>query len=173
MFKTLFECCDCYLLKCRDILAIVSFVLIFSLTNKLSAADIQATSPAIVASGDMQQHGKSAPDVCGGATIHVTDETFEAAVLGSSLPTLVEFWAEWSGPNKAMAPALERLACDLIDKIVFAKHNVDDNPIAPHNYGVRGIPTLVLFKNGEVVSIRVGELTHSDIKAWLELYLLE
>ena len=84
-------------------------------------------------------------------TKSVTDQSFQADVLGSDKPVLVDFWAEWCGPCRMIAPALEEIAADLGDKVTIAKINIDENPDTPGKYGVRGIPTMLLFKNGEAV----------------------
>tara|TARA_B100000513_G_scaffold81826_1_gene33576 strand:- start:321 stop:638 length:318 start_codon:yes stop_codon:yes gene_type:complete len=98
----------------------------------------------------------------------ITDDSFENDVLSSSQPVLVDFWAEWCGPCKQIAPALEELAAELGDKVTVAKLNIDDNPSTPGKYGVRGIPTLMLFKNGEVAATKIGALPKSKLQEWLE-----
>lgn len=92
------------------------------------------------------------------SVIHVNDASFEADVLKSPIPVLVDFWAEWCGPCKAIAPALEEIANELKGKITIAKLNVDDNQDVPARYGVRGIPTLTIIKGGQVVATKVGAL---------------
>ena len=101
-------------------------------------------------------------------TQHVTDDSFEADVLKSEGPVLVDFWAEWCGPCKQIAPALEDLSNDMGDRIRVVKVNIDENPMTPSKYGVRGIPTMMLFKDGEVSAMKVGALPKSKIYEWVE-----
>jgi thioredoxin 1 len=99
--------------------------------------------------------------------IAVTDDTFEIDVKNSSLPVVVDFWAEWCGPCKQIAPALVEIAAEMEGKVTIAKVNIDENPTAPSQYGVRGIPTLILFKNGEVTATKVGALTKNKLLEWI------
>ena len=102
-------------------------------------------------------------------TIEITkDENFEKDVLYSSTLTLVDFWAEWCGPCKQIAPSLDEISEELEGKVSLAKVNIDENPETPSKYGVRGIPTLMLFKDGEVASTKVGALPKSKLKEWVE-----
>jgi thioredoxin 1 len=98
---------------------------------------------------------------------NISDDSFDVEVLNSETPVLVDFWAEWCGPCKQIAPALEEISGELGDKLIIAKLNIDENPSSPSKYGVRGIPTLVLFKGGEVVATKVGALPKSKISEWL------
>ena len=98
----------------------------------------------------------------------ITDASFDADVLNSTTPVLVDFWAEWCGPCKQIAPALEEISAELGDKIVIGKINIDDNPQSPSKYGVRGIPTLVLFKNGQVAATKVGALAKNKLMDWIQ-----
>ena len=98
----------------------------------------------------------------------VTDSSFDADVLKSEEPVLVDFWAEWGGPCKQIAPALDEIGEELADKITLAKVNIDENPESPSKYGVRGIPTLMVFKGGEVAATKVGALPKNQIKEWVE-----
>jgi thioredoxin 1 len=100
--------------------------------------------------------------------IQTTDSSFEADVLKSDMPVVVDFWAEWCGPCKTIAPLLEDLAADKTDQIRVAKVNIDDNPLTPTKYGVRGIPTLMLFKNGEIAATKVGALVKTKLYEWVE-----
>jgi thioredoxin 1 len=101
-------------------------------------------------------------------TKHVTDASFQNDVLDSESPVLVDFWAEWCGPCKQIAPALEEISSELADKVTVAKVDIDDNPETPTKYGVRGIPTLMLFKNGEVAATKIGALPKNKLKEWVE-----
>ena len=98
----------------------------------------------------------------------VTDTSFEADVLKADGPVLVDFWAEWCGPCKQIAPSIEELSKEYGDKLTVAKVNVDENPQTPTKYGVRGIPTLMIFKGGEVVATRVGALPKSKLYEWVQ-----
>jgi thioredoxin 1 len=102
------------------------------------------------------------------ATQATTDASFEADVLQADKPVLVDFWAEWCGPCRMIAPALEELAAEFGDKINIVKLDIDENPDAPTKYGVRGIPTMILFKNGQEAAKQVGALPKNAIKQWIE-----
>jgi len=106
-----------------------------------------------------------------GATSQVSDSSFEADVLKAANPVLVDFWAEWCGPCKMIAPALEELAKELGDKLTVVKLNVDHNPQTPKKYGVRGIPTLMLFKNGQVAATKIGSLPKRQLSDWVQASL--
>lgn len=103
--------------------------------------------------------------------VHLTDGEFEEKVLKSSEPVLVDYWAEWCGPCKMIAPILEDIAVDYAGRLIVAKLNIDDNPSTPQKFGVRGIPTLMLFKNGEVEGTKVGAMSKSQLAAFLDTYL--
>ena len=98
----------------------------------------------------------------------VTDGDFESQVLQSDLPVLVDYWAEWCGPCKMIAPILEEIGVEYAGKIKVSKLNIDENPETPPRYGIRGIPTLMLFKNGEVEATKVGALSKSQLAAFLD-----
>jgi thioredoxin 1 len=100
-------------------------------------------------------------------SIKVTDENFGEMVLKSDKPVLVDFWAEWCGPCKQIAPALEDIANAMDGTVVVAKVNIEDSPQVPSKYGVRGIPTLMLFRDGQVVSSKVGAMPRAKIEEWL------
>ena len=105
------------------------------------------------------------------ATKAVTDVSFQEDVIAADKPVLVDFWAEWCGPCKMIGPALEEISEELGDKVTIAKINIDENPDAPGKYGVRGIPTMILFKNGEVSATKVGAAPKSALKGWIESLL--
>jgi thioredoxin 1 len=102
------------------------------------------------------------------STVKISDDEFETAVLGADRPVLVDYWAEWCGPCKTIAPALDEIAGEMGDKLTVAKLNIDDNPRTPTKYGVRGIPTLMLFKDGQVVDTKVGAAPKTELQAWIE-----
>jgi len=101
-------------------------------------------------------------------TKNVTDDSFQQDVIGADKPVLVDFWAEWCGPCRMIAPALEEISNELGEKVTVAKLNIDDNPDAPAKYGVRGIPTMILFKNGQPAATKVGAAPKSALQSWLE-----
>lgn len=100
--------------------------------------------------------------------VHVTDDSFESDVLKSSQPVLVDYWADWCGPCKMIAPVLEDIAGEYAGKVKIAKLNIDDNPNTPPRYGIRGIPTLMLFKDGEVEATKVGAVSKSQLTAFID-----
>ena len=99
--------------------------------------------------------------------LQLADDTFEQEVIKSDIPVLVDYWAEWCGPCKMIAPVLEEIAGEYAGKIKIAKLNIDDNPAIPPNCGIRGIPTLMLFKNGEVEATKVGAVSKSQLTAFI------
>ncbi len=102
---------------------------------------------------------------------HVSDDTFDSDVLNANSPVLVDFWAEWCAPCKQIAPALEEIASDLEGRLSIAKVNIDDNPSTPSKYGVRGIPTLILFKDGQIAATKVGTLPKNKLLERVESML--
>ena len=100
--------------------------------------------------------------------IHVTDSSFEQDVLKNTTPVLLDFWAEWCGPCKMIAPILDQIATEYAGKVVIAKMNVDENPKTPMKFNVRGIPTLILFKNGQAEGQKIGAVRRTDVAAFLD-----
>jgi thioredoxin 1 len=103
--------------------------------------------------------------------LQINDSDFDEQVLKSEIPVLVDFWAEWCGPCKMIAPILEEIAVEYAGKLTVAKVNIDNNPGTPQRYGVRGIPTLILFKDGEVHATKVGALAKSQLAAFIDANL--
>jgi len=102
------------------------------------------------------------------SVLHVTDADFNDTVIKSGTPVLVDYWAEWCGPCKMIAPVLDEIATEYTGKLTVTKLNIDDNPATPQHYGVRGIPTLMIFKDGEVEATKVGALTKSQLADFID-----
>ena len=102
------------------------------------------------------------------ATKAITDESFYSDVIKSNKPTVVDFWAEWCGPCKQIGPVLEEISDEMKDQVVIAKHNIDQEPNTPTKYGIKGIPTMLLFKGGELKATKVGATTKSNIVSWIK-----
>jgi thioredoxin 1 len=102
------------------------------------------------------------------ATKEITDESFENDVIKAEKPTIVDFWAEWCGPCKQIGPVLEEISDEMKEQVVIAKHNIDNQPNIPTKYGIKGIPTMLLFKNGELKATKVGATTKSNIISWIK-----
>ena len=103
--------------------------------------------------------------------VHTSDDRFDADILKAGTPVLVDFWAEWCGPCKMIAPILSEIAVEYQDRLRIAKLNIDENQQTPRKFGIRGIPTLILFKNGAVEAQKVGALSKSQLSAFLDLHL--
>lgn len=102
------------------------------------------------------------------STTQVTDQEFENQVLKSDKPVLVDFWAEWCGPCRQIGPILDELSGEMADKVTIAKLNIDQNPDTPQKFGVRGIPTMIIFKDGQAASTKVGALPKNKIQEWID-----
>ena len=102
------------------------------------------------------------------ATKSITDENFDSEVIKASKPTVVDFWAEWCGPCKQIGPVLEEISEEMKDNCVIGKHNIDDSPNTPTKFGIKGIPTMLLFKDGQLKATKVGATSKSNIVSWIK-----
>ena len=98
----------------------------------------------------------------------IKEDAFEGEVVNSSIPVLIDFWAEWCGPCKMIGPILEEISDEMSNEVTIAKHNIDEEPNTPTKYGVRGIPTMLLFKDGELKSTKVGAIPKSEVVSWIK-----
>ena len=121
-----------------------------------------------LAAGNAGKCGQCGSPLFAGHPVALDARSFEAHAAKSDIPVLVDFWAEWCGPCKMIGPSLEEISEELGEQVTIAKLNIDENPDAPGKYGVRGIPTMILFKNGEVADTKVGAAPKSALKGWLE-----
>ena len=101
-------------------------------------------------------------------TVKITDENFEELVINSDKLVIVDFWAEWCGPCKQIGPSLEEISNEMANDVIIAKHNIDNEPNTPTKYGIRGIPTMLLFRDGELKATKVGATTKSNIVSWIK-----
>ena len=116
----------------------------------------------------IQEENKQELKVENSKTLNLTDENFEEKVIKSNKPVVVDFWAEWCGPCKQIAPTLEEISNEMVNDVVIAKHNIDNEPNTPTKYGIRGIPTMLLFSGGELKATKVGATTKSNIVSWIK-----
>ena len=100
--------------------------------------------------------------------VEFTDSNFEEVAINSGKPVMVDFWAEWCGPCKQIGPVLEEISDEMKDQVVIGKHNIDEQPNSPTKYGIRGIPTMLLFKDGQLKATKVGATTKSNIVSWIK-----
>jgi thioredoxin 1 len=138
----------------------------YSLSPPLRTTDLERPFQSIFSFSDRRFNRVSSPHI-----VHTTDATFSQDVLKSEKPVLLDFWAEWCGPCKMIAPILDEIATEYSDRIKVAKLNIDENPQTPPKFGIRGIPTLILFKNGTVEAQKVGAVSKSQLSAFLDTNL--
>jgi thioredoxin 1 len=134
--------------------------------HRFGTTDLERPYPINFSFSDRRFNRVSSPHI-----VHTTDATFSQDVLKSEKPVLLDFWAEWCGPCKMIAPILDEIASEYSDRIKVAKLNIDENPQTPPKFGIRGIPTLILFKNGTVEAQKVGAVSKSQLSAFLDTNL--
>ena len=136
--------------------------------NQTKPEEVKAESPQEIKPEEIKVESPQETNLNKSNVFESTDENFDKEVLKSDKPILVDFWAEWCGPCKQIGPTLEEISEEMADEIIVAKHNIDNEPNTPTKYGVRGIPTMLLFKDGELKATKVGATTKSNIVSWIK-----
>ena len=136
--------------------------------NQTKPEEVKAESPQEIKPEEIKVESPQETNLNKSNVFESTDENFDKEVLKSDKPIVVDFWAEWCGPCKKIAPTLEEISNEMANEIIIAKHNIDNEPNTPTKYGVRGIPTMLLFKGGELKATKVGATTKSNIVSWIK-----